>query len=158
MTNALAGVLCRFWMEKLAFMCDVWWSDGDYQQPVHHYRMKVYLFGAASSPVCANYGLKKTATAHKDKYVEAATNFVHSDFYIVHGLLSVPKSAEAVDLVIQTRVLCKEGKLHLHNIVSNSRKVMQAVPMEDRAKSVKELNLLHDELPIERALGPHRCI
>eukprot|EP00057_Strongylocentrotus_purpuratus_P002977 XP_003725633.2 PREDICTED: uncharacterized protein LOC100892397 [Strongylocentrotus purpuratus] len=178
MTNALAGVLCRFRMEKVAFMCDVkemfhqfqvnkehrdylrflWWPDGDYQQPVHHYRMKVHLFGAASSPGCANYGLKKTATDHKDKYGEAAANFVHNDFYVDDGLISVPTSAEAVDLIIQTRVLCKEGKLHLHKIVSNSREVMQAVPIEDRAKSVKELNLLHDELPIERALGLQWCI
>ncbi|XP_030834719.1 uncharacterized protein LOC115921399 [Strongylocentrotus purpuratus] len=157
MTNALAGVLCRFRMERPAFMCDVWWPDGDYQQPVHHYRRKAHLFGAASSPGCANYGRKKTVTDHKDKCV-AAANFVHSDLYVVHGLISVPKSAEAVDLMTQTRVLCKEGKLHLHKIVSNSREVMQAVPMEERAKCVKELNLLHDELTIERAIGLQWCI
>ena len=81
-----------------------------------------------------------------------------NDFYVDDGLISVPTSAEAVDLITQTRVLCKEGKLHLHKIVSNSRMVMQAVPIEDRAKSVKELNLLHDELPIERALGLQCCI
>ncbi|XP_030844124.1 uncharacterized protein LOC115925090 [Strongylocentrotus purpuratus] len=157
MTNALAGVLCRFRMERPAFMCDVWWPDGDYQQPVHHYRRKAHLFGAASSPGCANYGRKKTVTDHKDKCV-AAANFVHSDLYVVHGLISVPKSAEAVDLMTQTRVLCKEGKLHLHKIVSNSREVMQAVPMEERAKCVKELNLLHDELTIERAIDLQWCI
>ena len=54
--------------------------------------------------------------------------------------------------------MCLEGRLHLHKFVSNSREVMQTVPMDDRAKTVKELNLLHDDLPIERALGLQWCI
>ena len=30
------------------------------------YRMKVHLFGAASSPGCANFGLKFLAEEHKE--------------------------------------------------------------------------------------------
>ena len=69
LTNNLAGVLCHFRKEPVAFMCDVegmflqvhvapehrnflrflWWEDGDFKPPTE-YRMKVHLFGAVSSP------------------------------------------------------------------------------------------------------------
>ncbi len=37
--------------------------------------------------------------------------------------------------------------------ISNSRAVLAAIPPEDRAKEVKELDLSKDQLPLERALG-----
>ncbi|XP_071477081.1 uncharacterized protein [Diadema antillarum] len=178
MTNTLIGVLSRFRLERVAFMCDVkemfhqfrvneehrdylrflWWPNGEYQHPVQHCRMKVHLFGAASSPGCANYGLKKIASDNADKFGHDVARFIHNNFYVDDGLLSVPTSAEAIDMIARTKKTCNAGKLHLHKFVSNSREVMQAVPVTDRAKAVKELNLLHDDLPIERALGLQWCI
>lgn len=78
LTNALIGVLCRFRQHPVAIMCDVekmfhqfvvheadrdflrllWWEEGNLDAEPKEYRMKVHLFGAASSPKCANYGLK----------------------------------------------------------------------------------------------------
>ena len=78
LTNALVGVLSRFRIHAVAIVCDIermfhqfivrpedrdylrflWWKDGDLTQEPTEYRMKVHLFGAASSPGCANYGLK----------------------------------------------------------------------------------------------------
>ena len=85
-TNSLVGVLCRFRQEPVAFTCDIegvfhqvkvnkghrdflrflWWVEGDTTQELKEYRMRVHLFGAASSPACANLSLKMTAEDNKD--------------------------------------------------------------------------------------------
>lgn len=82
--SSLAGVLCRFRKGPIAFSCDVekmyhqfhvseshrdflrfvWWESGDTTGPLLDYRMKVHIFGATSSPDCANFGLKKIAKDH----------------------------------------------------------------------------------------------
>ena len=45
----------------------------------------------------------------------------------------------------------------MHKIVSNKKGVLEAIPVEDHAKEIKELNLAVDPLPIERALGVMWC-
>ena len=47
------------------------------------------------------------------------------------------------------------ANLRLHKVVSNSVTVMEALPAEDRAKSVKDLDLRRDVLPTQRSLGVH---
>ena len=78
LTNNLTGVLCRFRMERIAFMCDIkamfhqvkvddihrdylrflWWDDDNFDSDPVEYRMTVHLFGATSSPGCANLRLR----------------------------------------------------------------------------------------------------
>ena len=48
-------------------------------------------------------------------------------------------------------MLMEKGELRLHKFISNSKKVMMSIPSEDRSKGVKDLNLLYDSLPVERA-------
>ena len=70
LTNTLVGVLCRFRKGSIAVMCDVermfhqfhvkkedqdyltflWWENGNLQAKPSIYRLRVHLFGAASSP------------------------------------------------------------------------------------------------------------
>lgn len=79
MMNMLVGVLCRFRKEPVAFVCDIeqmfhqfkvnvehrnylrflWWDDGNFSKDPTTYRMTVHLFGAVSSPGCANFGLRQ---------------------------------------------------------------------------------------------------
>ena len=178
LTNTLTGVLCRFRKDVVAFMCDVkemfhqfhvnkehrdyfrflWWTDGDISRQPSNCRMNVHLFGATSSPGCSNFGLKQIAKDYAEEFGQDASEFVQRDFYVDDGLKSVKTEDEAVDLFMRTKQMCERGHLHLHKIVSNSRKVMQSVPVEDRGKDLKELNLLQDTLPIEKALGVQWCI
>ena len=53
------------------------------------YRMTVNLFGAASSPGCSNFGLKKAATDNESEFVSDAANFIRNNFYVDDGLKSV---------------------------------------------------------------------
>lgn len=89
--NSLVGVLC-FRKESVAIICNIermfhqflvtpdyhsylrflWWEHGDLDQEPKEYQMMVHLFGAASSPGCANFGLKYLAQLYKTCYTNAA--------------------------------------------------------------------------------------
>ena len=81
LTNSLFGVLSRFRQERIALMADIeamfyqvrvidaditylrslWWPDGRLDSDLEEYQMVVHLFGAASSPACSNFALRRTA-------------------------------------------------------------------------------------------------
>ena len=44
--------------------------------------MMVHLFGAVSSPGCANFGLKRAADDGEFEFGEVAANFVCNNFYV----------------------------------------------------------------------------
>ena len=80
--NSLCGVLYRFRKEPVAFVCDIeqmflqfrvktshqdylrflWWENGTVDSEPCTYCMTRHLFGAVSSPDCANFALRKIAT------------------------------------------------------------------------------------------------
>lgn len=64
------------------------------------YRMKVHLFGAASSPGCANFSLKHLAAQGKGQFSEETRRFIQRDFYVGDGgLVSVENEEKAIKLV-----------------------------------------------------------
>ena len=178
LTNALVGVLSRFRQENIAFICDIeamfhqfrvnpehrnylrflWWENGDIDIEPSEFRMCVHLFGAGSSPGCANFGLKQIASDYMKEFGADVKHFVHRNFYVDDGLKSVPTVDEATDLILRTQNLCKKGAVRLHKFISNSKAVMLSIPSEDHAKGMKDLDLVHDSLLIERALGVHWCV
>lgn len=178
LTNTLVGVLCRFRKGSVAVMCDVermfhqfhvtpqdqdylrflWWEHADLSVPPSVFRMKVHLFGAASSPGCANFGLKHLATQGEGKLTPNTVRFIQRNFYVDDGLVSVMSEAEAIKLVKEARELCSTGKLRLHKFVSNSENVIKSLPREECAESIKDLDLALGEPLMERALGVQWCI
>ena len=70
----------------------------------------------------------------------------------------VPSESEATSLIQSTKELCSKGGFNLHKFVSNSKKVIEAIPKDQRAKGVMELDLNKDVYPIERALGVQWCV
>lgn len=178
LTNSLVGVLCRFRKELIAFMCDLeamfhqfkvkeedrdylrfyWRENGDITKTPVQYRMTVHLFGAASSPGCSNFGLKKTATDNESEFGSDAAEFIKKDFYVDDGLKSVATVTEATSLIENTKSICAKGGMRLHKFISNSKEVIAKIAPDDRAKGVKDLDLHNDVLPIERALGVQWCV
>ncbi|KAJ8351224.1 hypothetical protein SKAU_G00227000 [Synaphobranchus kaupii] len=177
LTNTLVGVLCRFRKGSVAVMCDVermfhqfqvkredqdylrflWWENGNLGTTPAVYRMKVHLFGAASSPGCANFGLKHLAAQGTGQFSKDTIRFIQRDFYVDDGLTSVQNEDEAIQLVKESRELCSTGKLRLHKFVSNSKNVMASIPDEECA-AVKDLDMDFGVLHVERALGVEWCI
>ncbi|XP_078482500.1 uncharacterized protein LOC144743196 isoform X2 [Ciona intestinalis] len=90
MLNGSIGVLCRFRKDEVAITADIegmfhqfyvaeayrdflrflWWKNDDVEQEIVEYRMKVHIFGATSSPGCANFGLKRAADDEGKRIVQ----------------------------------------------------------------------------------------
>ena len=78
--------------------------------------MQVHLFGATSSPSCANFALRKTAEDHKADFDEEMINTVNKNFYVDDCLKSVPTISEAVNLAHQLTALLAKGEFHLTDV------------------------------------------
>lgn len=177
MTNSLTGVLYRFRQETVALTCDlkgmfhqffvdeehrdlvrfVWWDQGDLKKKAEEYRIKVHLFGAASSPGCANYGFKKAADDGEKEFGTSAADFMRRDFYVNDGLKSVKDVNTAIDLIQKTQGMCARAGLRLDKFGNSKKEVIQAVAPEDRARGLQDLDLTRDPLPIEQTLGIMWC-
>ncbi|XP_041789702.1 uncharacterized protein LOC121604290 [Chelmon rostratus] len=172
LTNALVGVLCRFCEHQIAVMCDVekmfhrfhvsqgdrdflrflWWKDGNTDTEPKEYRMRVHIFGAASSPGCANFGMKHLASEHERDY-PLAVSFIHKNFYVDDGLISFDSVNKAKQLVNEAQEICAKGKLRLHKFVCNNKEVLDAIPETECASDRKNVNLNYTEIPMHSVLG-----
>lgn len=178
LTNSLVGVLTRFRHDHVALISDIeamyhqvlvpdedsdllrflWWPEGDLNQPLREYKMVVHLFGAKSSPSCANYALRRTAEDGKETSSPEAVTTVLEHFYVDDCLVSTSDEKKATSLTKDLIALCASGGFHLAKWSSNSREVLSSLPEHERANEIKSLNLDRDELPMERALGVDWCI
>ena len=131
----------------------LWWEDGDTSKVPLEFRMTVHLFGPTSSPGCANYALKAAADDNEKELGSASANFIRREFYVDDGLKSVASAEEAAMLIKDTKEMSKRGGFNLHKFVSNNKDVIESIPVEDRAKGIKNIHLDHQALPLERALG-----
>ena len=178
LTSTLLGVLTRFRQHPMALMADiksmfhqvrvsksdvdflrfVWWPKGDVSLPPVEHRMTVHLFGAVSSPSCANFALRQTAKDNSSCFDQEVISTIENNFYVDDCLKSLETENEAIDLVKDLTCVCHTGGFHLTKWVSNSRTVLSHIPKEDRATEMKELDLDRDKLPTERALGLLWCV
>lgn len=54
--------------------------------------------------------------------------------------------------------MCQKSGLRLHKFLSNSKDVLKDIPQNERANVLENVDLLHDKLPVEKALGIQWCI
>ena len=120
--------------------------------------MNVHLFGAASSPGVANFCLHQTAETHRKEFGDIASGFLLRDFYVDDGLKSVPTAQQALQLIKDSQTMCAKDNLRLHKFASNCKEVLEVLPADDRAKDLKDLDLRHDSMPVQRSLGTYWCI
>ena len=171
--NSLFGVLVRFRQESVGVMCDVeqmfysfhvnpehrnflrflWFEDNDLSKDIVECQMTVHLFGNGPSPAVATFGMRKTADHGEEKFGTETKEFVHRDFFVDDGLTSRATEPEVTDLVKNAQAMLATANLRLHKVVSNSIPVMESLPVQDRAKDVRDLDLRHDVLPTQRSLG-----
>ncbi|XP_035657338.1 uncharacterized protein LOC118403009 [Branchiostoma floridae] len=173
LTSTLFGVLTRFRQEPVALMADIeamfsqvkvpsedrdyqrfmWWPEGQINKPLEEYRMTVHVFGATSSPSCANYALKRLADDCKDQYDEEVLKAIKGDFYVDDLLKSTETVEKGQCLAEDIRSVCGTGGFRLTKWISNYQQVIKAVPVTERAEEVKNLDLKYNSMPTERALG-----
>ncbi|XP_035989441.1 uncharacterized protein LOC118561455 [Fundulus heteroclitus] len=115
LTNSVVEVLVRFRQEPIAIMADIqamfhqvyvpekhrdflrflWWPNGNTSQVPQEYRMTVHLFGAVSSPSCANYALRRTAEDNAQQFPVEVVSTIKHNFYVDDCLKSLPTADEA---------------------------------------------------------------
>ena len=176
--NNLVGILCRFRRDHIAIACDVeamfhqfsvnpehrnllrflWWENGDLNKLPTEYHMTVHLFGAVSSPACANFALQRLAEDYKDKYGKTTAQFISRDFYVDDGLTSLATEEEAIDLINNSQSMCKEGGLKLHKFLSNSKTVMSTISPQARAGDSSPTSIMLASPGPEKVLGVNWCV
>ena len=170
LVNSLAGVLLRFRQEEVALAADIeamfhqvrvpltdqqslrflWYEDGDFSKDPSIYCMTVHLFGARSSPTCASFALRRAATDQEGEFSEKAINTILNNFYVDDCLKSIQTEDEAIMLVKQVKTLLANRGFNLTKWVSNSQRVLDTIPDEDKAPDA-QISLDGEEL--ERTLG-----
>ena len=101
---------------------------------VTDYRLKVHLFGASSSPGCANFRLRRAADDGEEEFGTDAATFIPKDFYVDDGLKSLSTLPEAIQLIKASQAICSRACLRLHKIVSNNKEVLEAFPVDDHER------------------------
>lgn len=108
LNNKLLGVLRHFRKEQIAATADVeqmfycfkvredyqnflrllWFQDNDLSKEITEYRMTVVIFG-----------IRRAAEFGEEEHGREAKHFVHRNFYMDEGLISVFSAAEAISLL-----------------------------------------------------------
>ena len=83
---------------------------------------------------------------------------VKNNFYVDDCLKALPSDEEASHHASDLRSLLSKGGFRLTKWISTSRRVLETIPVAERAKEVKTLDLSKDDLPVERALGVKWCV
>lgn len=171
--NSLLGVLLHFRKEPVTITADIqqmfycfvveeedrdilrflWYTDNDLSKDVVDYRMRVHVFGNRPSPAVAIFRLRKATKETEGQYGSDAMHFIERVFYVDDALKSFPTEAEAIDVLRRAQKMLAQSNIRLHKIASNRPEVMNAFPVEDRAKDIKNLDLAEDEIPVQRSLG-----
>ena len=171
LANPLVGVLIRFRQESIAIAADIeamfhqvyvepkdrdalrflWWPNGDLNEEPREYCMVKHLFGATSSPSCANLCLKKTASIYQSEFDPVTVQTVKKNMYVDDLMKSVNSPEIAIRLSSQLRELLAKGGFRLTKWLSNDRKVLAEIPQSERASSVVNLDI--EDLPTACALG-----
>ena len=99
------------------------WPGGDLHTNPEEYQMLVHLFGAASSPSCANFALRQTAEDNKENFDPVTVETVKRNFYVDDCLKSVESEEQAIQLQSELRQLPARGGFRLTKWMSNSIKV-----------------------------------
>lgn len=128
------------WKEHQDYLRFLWWDKGDLDSLV--YRMKVHLFGEASSPRCSSFG-DLELQGHGRVHQVNPEKLLHQQWHnkcLLHHLLKPYiwwKSQEP---------------FRPHKFVSNKKEVIATIPPEEHARTT-DLDMALGELHIEQTLG-----
>jgi len=164
----LVHVLLRFRKQTVAVVCDIaemylriqlsekdrrfvriLWRNLNVKQPPDVYEFTRVVFGLTSSPFLAQFVTQRHAKMNCNDYPRAAETILKST-YMDDSMDSVATEEEGIHLYEELSYLWKMANMHARKWSSNSKALMQKIPVEDRASSV---NLNIDAVPCVKTLG-----
>ncbi|CAL8128201.1 unnamed protein product [Orchesella dallaii] len=107
------------------------WRDGDSSKAPDIYEMLVMIFGATSSPSSAIFVKNKNAQQYLTEYPDAC-RAIQDDFYVDDCLTGADKDEEASKLREDITYVNQQGGFHIKKWISNSKSVMDTIPVELR--------------------------
>ena len=113
----------------------LWWPEGDLTKQPEVYHMNVHLFGATSSPSCAQFSLLQSAEDQQDDFDKDVRSLTVNNFYMDDCLFTAPTVQQAIYLRTQVSSLLKNRGFRLTKFLSNNKDLLQSIPEEDSAKS-----------------------
>ena len=105
-----------------------------------------HVFGAKSSPTCANYGFQQCGREYKSEFPVAAAT-IDRNFYMDDLVKSVDTTQEAIECYQQLMETLKRSGFTLKKWASNCSEVLQNIPVEDRLEA-NEFTLNAESSPI----------
>ena len=151
--NNLLGVLLRFRAGRIAISADIegmflqvrvpkadqrclrfLWRE-ETSQDVEVYQYTRHVFGAKSSPTCANYALQRTAEDNSRDYPTSVVQTVSNNFYMNDLLKSTNSKEEGQLLADQLRSLVQKGGFKLTKWASTDTECLKNIPPEDKSKT-----------------------
>ncbi|XP_043206518.1 uncharacterized protein LOC122393826 isoform X1 [Amphibalanus amphitrite] len=132
----------------------LWWPNGDTERELEVYQMNVHLFGAISSPSCANFALRRTAQDFGDKFDADVIDSIQRSFYVDDFMKTGSTADEVLRIARGVRDCCALGGFRLTSFVSNCPDVMFCFPESERVTH-KKFDLTGHDLSAQtlRALG-----
>ena len=96
---------------------------------VQIYEYQRHVFGAKSSPTCANFALKRVGLDNEEMY-PIASKAIQNNFYMDDFIKSVETPEEAIEVFRQLRHLPSQHGFQLTKWMSNSDEVCKAIPVD----------------------------
>ena len=96
-------------------------------EPVQIYEYQRHVFGAKSSPTCANYTLKQVGLDNEEEY-PIATKAIQNNFYMDDSIKSVETSEKAIGVFNQLQPFLSRHGFELKKLYSNNVAVTKAIP------------------------------
>ena len=160
----LVGIVCRFKDHLIAITADIesmflqvavpkeecrvlrfLWRDKP-EDNIGIFEYNRHVFGAKSSPTCANYGFQQGGRDNKKEFPVAAAT-IDRNFYMDDLVKSVDTPQEAIECYQQLVETLKRSGYTLKKWVSNCPEVLEVIPSEDHLES-NEFTLNADSSPI----------
>ena len=111
--------------------------------PVQIYDYQRHVFGAKSSPTCANYDLKRVGLDIEKEY-PIAVKAIQNNFYMDDFIKSVGTPEQATEVFNQLQLLLSRHAFELKKLISNNDAVTKTIPEDLKSISKSKWN------PIQR--------
>ena len=98
-------------------------------EPVQIYENQRHVFGAKSSPTCANPALKRVGLDNEEKYPIAA-KAIRNNFYMDDFIKSIETPEEAIEVLNQLQPLLSRQGIELKRWIINNDAVTETIPQD----------------------------
>ena len=176
--SSLVGILMRLRTNRVAIAADIeamfhqvrvtkkdtdslrflWKDDFCADGPPDTYQMLVHIFGAKDSSTCCSYAVKRVARDNWGRFDPVTLEAALKAFYVDDLLKSLHDEDTAILVALQLIALLKLGGFRLCKFVSNSKKVLEALPESEISPSAvvsldESSETSESKSSLERALG-----